>query len=152
MSKFRANRRSSGTPQKRGAPQLYVMRKPLLYFLYAIAFIFGCFAVYVSLRSGSSLAALFWLVVLSPILLNALRSPKVSDNHQPAVPLAQQQTSAAESVATGLSKLFKALAIFSLGLTVLFVLLAPFWVLSGFAMGYALMCALVSFVLAKAFE
>ena len=78
---------------------------------------------------------------------------KASNSHHPTpLPAQQRPTVAAESIATGLSKLFKALAVLSLGLSVLFVLLAPFWVLAGFAMGYALVGALVSYGLAKAFE
>lgn len=128
------------------------MRKALLYFLYAVAVVFACIAVYASVHSGSA-APLFLLIFLSPILVNSLRAPKASTTDRAVTPQVQQErTVTVERLATDLSKFFKALANFSLGLGLLFILLAPFWELAGFAIGGAFMGALISYGLAKAFE
>ena len=128
------------------------MRKFILYFLYAVSALFACVTVYASVRSGSAVP-LFLLIFLSPILVNAFRSPKAPVIGQAVSPHCQgERTVTVERVASDLSKLFKALAVFSLGLGVLFIILAPFWVLAGFAMGFAFMGALICYGLAKAFE
>ncbi len=128
------------------------MRKTLLYSLYAIAAIFACIAVYATVRTGKP-DPLILLFFLSPILLNALRNPQApTDQHPVERKTEMSNADAAESLSTDLSKLFKTLAKICLGLLLLFLFMAPFWVLAGFAMGYALVGALLSYGLAKAFE
>lgn len=137
------------------------MRKTLLYTLYVIAAILACIAIYAAARSGKP-DPLILLFFLSPVLLNALRKPKLhADKHVPAgrhpVELRAKisNADAAESLSVDLSKLFKILAKILLGISLfsfLFTILTPYLVVAGFTMIYALIGSVLSYGLAKAFE
>lgn len=131
------------------------MRKALLYTLYVIAAIFACIVVYATVRTGKP-DALILLFFLSPVLLNAVRKPQApTDQHPVARKTEMSNADAAESLSIDLAKLFKILAKILLGvsfLSLLFTIFTPYFVVAGFTMGYAIVGALVSYGLAKAFE
>lgn len=148
------------------------MRKALLYTLFAISAALGCFAVGVSLRDGEVGNALLWMVVLSPILINALRTPRrknggpltttqpfpeeaisaslqQSNTELPAVEL--KQANAIENVASGASAFFRWGGHLCLGLTVVFGICAPFFIqVAGYAIAFSILGAIFCFGLSAA--
>ncbi len=151
------------------------MRKALLYTLYAISAALGCFAVGMSLHDGEVGNALLWMVVLSPILINALRtprqtnsvplmtppqsfpegaisaSPQQSSTELPATEL--RQTNVVENVASGASTFFRWGGHLCLGLTVVFGICAPFFIqLAGYALAFSIVGAIFCYGLSAAFR
>lgn len=140
------------------------MRKVLLYTLYVISAVFACVAIIGSLIWGSPWAAIFWIFMFSPILINALREPQAGSKQQEempkdiqppvadTMPLRQpEQGIPLDDHAMSSATLFKRIGHFFMGLTaVIGVLLLFLGPISGLILVYPLGGALLCYFLSAA--
>jgi hypothetical protein len=143
------------------------MRKALLSSLYAIAAVLACFMIGGALYYGEIGAAILWVLLFSPIIINALRTPRQIGGAP--LPAAQEpiQFSAlsvsqrkptkrpipAESIASGATTIFKWAGHLCLALTVIFAASTPFYIqVAGYALAYSILGAILCYGLSAAFR